>query len=129
MVSGGKAQPDRPLRLSDLHGVSALRHRDLAFCRHFARHVADLRHHRAPVIGQRAGNLGGADGLARSALVYDVWGDTVTEAEHLARTTESGTIVVSDAVRTQLPSSFVTVGDTGGAVAVTAHVSETEVSS
>ncbi|MEQ8440084.1 MAG: adenylate/guanylate cyclase domain-containing protein [Ilumatobacter fluminis] len=66
---------------------------------------------------------------ARSALVYDVWGETVTEAEGLARSASSDTVVVSDAVRSQLPSSFVTTGDAGGAVAVTARVAQSEVSS
>ncbi|MEQ9164590.1 MAG: hypothetical protein RLN74_17870, partial [Ilumatobacter fluminis] len=63
------------------------------------------------------------------ALVYDVWGETVTEAEGLARSASSDTVVVSDAVRSQLPSSFVTTGDAGGAVAVTARVAQSEVSS
>lgn len=91
--------------------------------------VAELTHNDLQTsIGVNAGPV--SVGLAaRSALVYDVWGDTVTEAEALARTAASDTVLVSDAVRTQLPSSFVTAGDIGGAVAVTARVSESEVPS
>ena len=57
---------------------------------------------------------------ARSALVYDVWGETVARAESLARSAPGRTIMATDDVRTQLPDSFVVAGDPdGGAVAVT----------
>ena len=61
---------------------------------------------------------------ARSALVYDVWGETVTEAECLARSAPADTVVVSDVVHGQLPSSFVIAGDAGGPVAVTARATD-----
>lgn len=55
---------------------------------------------------------------ARAALVYDVWGDTVAEAEALARSAPPDTVVASDVVHSQLPSSFVVAGDAGGPVVV-----------
>jgi class 3 adenylate cyclase len=38
-----------------------------------------------------------------SRLLYDVWGDTVTAAHHLARRAGSGAIVLSDATHALLP--------------------------
>ena len=66
---------------------------------------------------------------ARSALVYDVWGSTVTEAEGLARSAPADTVVVSDVVRGQLPSSFIIAGDTGGPVAVSDRATDAGVTS
>ncbi|MAT07060.1 MAG: hypothetical protein CL424_18660 [Acidimicrobiaceae bacterium] len=63
---------------------------------------------------------------ARAALVYDVWGDTVTNAERLARTAPESTILVSNEVRGQLPASFVVVGDVDGVAAVSARVAASE---
>ena len=66
-------------------------------------------------------------GLAsRAALVYDVWGDTVTTAEELARGAQPGSIMVSTAVRRQLPEEFVVTGDADGVAAVTGRVHESE---
>ena len=63
-------------------------------------------------------------GLAESsALVYDVWGETVTAAEGLVQDAPAGTVIVSEAVRSHLPSDFVTAGSEGtGAVAVTTQL-------
>ena len=65
-------------------------------------------------------------GLAKqkgSALVYDVWGETVTAAEGLVQDAPAGTVIVSEAVRSHLPSDFVTAGSEGtGAVAVTTQL-------
>ena len=72
----------------------------------------------------RAGVSAGAVSVglaARSALVYDVWGDTVAEAEGLARSAPADTVLASETVRSQLPDSFVIAGDAGGPIAVTAR--------
>jgi class 3 adenylate cyclase len=48
---------------------------------------------------------------ARSALVYDVWGDTVSAAEALARRAPAGSIAVGTSVRAQLPAGHVLTED------------------
>ena len=48
---------------------------------------------------------------ARSALVYDVWGDTVSAAETLAQRAPAGSIAVGLTVRSQLPTEFVLTDD------------------
>lgn len=58
---------------------------------------------------------------ARTGLLYDVWGDTVVDAERLARSAAPGTVVASDVVRSQLPRDFVVIGESGGPVVVTAR--------
>jgi class 3 adenylate cyclase len=50
---------------------------------------------------------------ARTALLYDVWGETVFEAEQLARSAPPGTVMVGDTVRRQLPADFVITESTG----------------
>jgi class 3 adenylate cyclase len=53
-------------------------------------------------------------GLTRgSGLVYDAWGSTVQRATDLAWQAASNTVLVSAAVRSQLPSRFVTEDDAG----------------
>lgn len=59
---------------------------------------------------------------ARTALLYDVWGDTVVAAEGLANSAEPATIVVTDSVRSQLPREFVVIGDVGGSAVVTGRL-------
>jgi len=65
-------------------------------------------------------------GLAeRSAMIYDVWGDTVALAEELAGEAPSDTVLVSDVVASHLPEVFVTAGDAGeGRSVVTGRVAE-----
>jgi class 3 adenylate cyclase len=48
-----------------------------------------------------------------SGLVYDAWGSTVQRATDLAWQAASNTLLVSAAVRSQLPSRFVTDDDVG----------------
>ena len=80
----------------------------------------------------RAGVSAGAVSVglaARSALVYDVWGDTVTEAEGLARSAPADTVLASETVHSQLPASFIIAGDAGGPIAVTARAHGAEATS
>ena len=74
-------------------------------------------------IGVRVGVAEGpvSVGLAeRTALLYDVWGETVSAAEGLVREASLGTVLVTDAVRTHLPDDFVIAGgEDGGAAAIT----------
>jgi len=64
---------------------------------------------------------------ARSALIYDVWGETVSQAEELAFAAPAGAVMVSASVRDQLPGDFVvTGGDDGGSAAVTGRVTREE---
>lgn len=65
---------------------------------------------------------------ARSALVYDVWGETVATAESLTRSAPSGTAMATDDVRAQLPPSFVVTGDAGGPVVVGERLTTEETS-
>jgi class 3 adenylate cyclase len=55
---------------------------------------------------------------ARSALVYDVWGDAVSAAETLARNAPAGTIAVAANVRSQLPTDFVLTDDPDSGVSI-----------
>ena len=41
-----------------------------------------------------------------SGLVYDAWGTTVQRADDLARRAEAGMVMLTSAVRSQLPSTF-----------------------
>lgn len=59
--------------------------------------------HTGPV---RVGMTGGA------RLVYDVWGDTVATADHLARRAGPGVVLVSDEVKAMLPAELDTVATT-----------------
>jgi class 3 adenylate cyclase len=66
---------------------------------------------------------------AGSGLIYDAWGVTVQGAADLARRARPSTVVVSAAVRGQLPSSFVTdevdgPGQPPGARSVSGRTSE-----
>lgn len=63
---------------------------------------------------------------ARTALLYDVWGHTVTAAEDLARAAAPTTVVVTDTVQSQLPREFV-VGDIDGSAVVTGRRDAEEV--
>jgi class 3 adenylate cyclase len=55
---------------------------------------------------------------ARSALVYDVWGEAVSAAETLARRAPAGTIAVAADVRSQLPAEFVLTDDPDAGVSI-----------
>jgi class 3 adenylate cyclase len=55
---------------------------------------------------------------ARSALVYDVWGDTVSSAENLARRAPAGSVAVGDTVRSQLPTEYVLADDPGSGISI-----------
>ena len=57
----------------------------------------------------------------RGALVYDVWGATVNEADRLARSAPTEGVMVSGSVREQLPAEFVV---TGGASEASGVVTE-----
>ena len=66
-----------------------------------------------------------------SGLVYDAWGSTVQSAADLAWQAASNTVLVSAAVRSQLPSRFVTEEDVGpidahGATIVSGRASDGE---
>lgn len=61
---------------------------------------------------------------ARSGLIYDAWGDTVSGAEELARHAPPGAIAVSDTVREQLSSHFVVVAGGDGGAIVTGRVEQ-----
>jgi class 3 adenylate cyclase len=54
----------------------------------------------------------------RGALVYDVWGATVNEADRLARSAPTEGVMVSGSVREQLPAEFVVAGGTSEASGV-----------
>lgn len=65
---------------------------------------------------------------ARGALVYDVWGETVTRAEGMAAAAPAASILVTDEVRNQLPSSFVMTGEPAdGAVVISSRLPDAEV--
>jgi class 3 adenylate cyclase len=66
-----------------------------------------------------------------SGLVYDAWGSTVQRATDLAWQAASNTVLVSAAVRSQLPSRFATEDDVGpidahGATIVSGRASDGE---
>jgi len=67
-----------------------------------------------------------AVGLAeRSAMIYDVWGDTVTLAEELSGAAPGGNVLVSDVIASHLSDDFVTAGDDGrGRSIITGHIGE-----
>ena len=67
-------------------------------------------------------------GLTRgSGLVYDAWGSTLQRAADFARRADPGTVVISTASRSQLPSTFETEPSTiEETVVVTGRVDASE---
>lgn len=55
----------------------------------------------------------------RGGLVYDAWGEAVSRATELGRMSAGGAVVVSEAVRRQLPDDFAFAGsDSGEGIAI-----------
>lgn len=65
--------------------------------------------------------------LDQSGLVYDSWGPAVTGASQMARRAEGGEVLVSAAVRAQLPSHFVVESAHRGADDVAIVTARTDV--